>query len=72
MLHTLSKQQDLVINKSLSKMADKFEAFEMLAEEIDIDSDIEVKEEEVRSYGDYLETEFITEDFCRFRQFGLC
>ena len=53
-------------------MADKFEAFEMLAEEIDIDSDIEVKEEEVRSYGDYLETEFITEDFCRFRQFGLC
>ena len=44
-------------------MADKFEGFEMLAEEIDIDSDVEVEEEEVKGYDDYEETEFITEDF---------
>ena len=44
-------------------MADKFEAFEMLAEEIDIKSDIEVEKEEVKGYDDYEETEFFTEDF---------
>ena len=44
-------------------MADKFETFEMLAEEIDIESDIEVEEEEVKGYDDYEETEFITEHF---------
>ena len=44
-------------------MADKFEGFEMLAEEIDIESDVEVEEEEVKGYDDYEETEFITEDF---------
>ena len=64
MLHTRSKQQRLVINKGFSKMADKFEAFEMLlAEEIDTESDVEVQEEEVKGYDDYEETEFITEDF---------
>ena len=57
------KQQRPVINKSFSKMADKFEGFEMLAEEIDIESDVEVEEEEVKGYDDYEETEFITEDF---------
>ena len=63
MLHTPSKQQRLVINKSFSKIADKFEAFEMLSEEIDIERDVEVEEKEVKGYDDYEETEFITEDF---------
>ena len=44
-------------------MADKFEVFEMLPEEIDIERDVEVEEEEVKGYDDYEETEFITEDF---------
>ena len=63
MLHMQCKQQRPVINKSFSKMADKFEGFEMLAEAIDIESDVEVEEEEVKGYDDYKETEFITEDF---------
>ena len=44
-------------------MADKFEAFEMLPEEIDIERDVEVEEEEVKGYDHYEETAFITEDF---------
>ena len=63
MLHTQSKQQRPVINKSFSKMADNFEGFEMLAEETDIKSDVEVDEEEVKDYDDYEEAEFIAEDF---------
>ena len=63
MLHTQSKQQRPVINKSFSKMADNFEGFEMLAEETDIESDVEVDEEEVKDYDDYEEAEFIAEDF---------
>ena len=47
-----------MINKSFIKIADKFEAFEILAEEIDIDSDIRV--EELKGYDDYEETEFTT------------
>ena len=63
MLHTQSKQQRPVINKSFSKMTDNFEGFEMLAEETDIESDVEVDEEEVKDYDDYEEAEFIAEDF---------
>ena len=71
MLHTRSKQQRLMINKSFSKMAGKFEAFEMLAEEIDIESDVEVEEEEVKGYDDYEETVYHRRLY-RFRQFGIC
>ena len=53
-----------MINKSFIKIADKFEAFEILAGEIDIDSDIGV--EEVKGYDDYEETEFTTKDFTDF------
>ena len=52
-------------------MAGKFEAFEMLAEEIDIESDVEVEEEEVKGYDDYEETVFHKRLY-RFRQFGIC
>ena len=44
-------------------MAENFEVIALLAEETDIDKDIEVEEKEVKSYDYDEETEFTSEDF---------